>query len=48
MNWVYVLLRVIKYLVIIMTIIGFFILWTSVPDYKLNEKEVRHAPKQSK
>jgi len=48
MNRVNTLLQVFKYLAIIITVIGFFVLWTSVPEDKLNETEVKHAPKQSK
>lgn len=48
MNWVDALLRVIKYLAIITMFLGFFILWTGVPNEKLNEPEVKYAPKQSK
>jgi|688.fasta_scaffold45228_11 hypothetical protein len=42
------LLRVFKYLAIIISVIGFFILWTSVPEDNLNETEVNHASEQSK
>ena len=48
MNWEYVLLQVLKYLVIIILVVGFFLIWTSVPDYQLKEAEAKHAPKQSK
>jgi hypothetical protein len=48
MDWVKILLRKFKNLVILILVIGFTILWLQVPDYKLNEPEVNHASKQSK
>lgn len=48
MNRVNTLLRVLKYLAIMISVVGFFVLWTSVPEDKLNETEVSHAPEQSK
>lgn len=42
------LLRVFKYLAIIISVIGFCVLWTSVSEDELNETEVNHASEQSK
>lgn len=48
MNRANKLLQVFKYLAIIISVIGFFVLWISVPEDKLNETEVNHASEQSK
>lgn len=46
--WVRNLLRKSKPYVIIVFVIGFLLFWTTVPDYKLKEPEVKHAFEQSK
>ena len=48
MNRAKTLLRVFKYLAIMISVIGFCVLWTSIPEDKLNETEVNHASEQSK
>lgn len=48
MNWVKWLLLYIKDIIIIVLAIMLMVLWTKVPDYKLDETEDNHAPKQSK
>ena len=48
MDWVKWLLQLIKPFVIIVLVVVFTILWLKVPESKLNEPEVKYAPKQSK
>ena len=48
MDWVKWLLQNIKDIIIIVLVVLLVVLWTKVPDYKLNDSEDNHASEQSK